>query len=172
MAQWRNAKLSNTKFGILCLTSEALSSSWLNFEAGALAKTVDSATFVCPYLIGLEPSQLPMPLAQFHVVKADKDGTFNLAKTINDALGDVALPKDQLKDAFDLYWPRLEKVLQELPAVEKKPAKRGAEDMLGKSLRSCERWPPLKRKGKKVCFSGPACLRCRTCLWVSWAVRG
>ena len=40
-ARWTNElaqELERTSFGILCLTKESLSSSWLNFEAGALAR--------------------------------------------------------------------------------------------------------------------------------------
>ena len=34
-------ELEGSNFGIICLTPENLESSWLNFEAGALSKTVD-----------------------------------------------------------------------------------------------------------------------------------
>jgi len=39
-------ELEETRFGIFCLTPENLDSRWLNFEAGAIAKTVDK-TYVC-----------------------------------------------------------------------------------------------------------------------------
>jgi TIR domain len=41
--------LSETKFGVICVTPENLvSAPWLTFEAGAIAKTIDERIFVCP----------------------------------------------------------------------------------------------------------------------------
>lgn len=110
--------LSNTKVGILCLTPENLHSEWLHFEAGALAKTIDNSTFVCPYLISLDPADVPLPLGQFQAKRADLEGTRSLVRTINEALGESALAEAQLNDAFDTYWPRLKETLDSLPAPE------------------------------------------------------
>jgi TIR domain-containing protein len=110
--------LSNTKVGILCLTPENLHSDWLHFEAGALAKTIDNSTFVCPYLISLDPADVPLPLGQFQAKRADFEGTRSLVRTINEALGESALAEAQLNDAFDTYWPRLKEILDSLPAPE------------------------------------------------------
>lgn len=129
-------ELSETKFGILCLTAENLDSPWLNFEAGALSKTIDDKTFVCPYLIGgLQPAEVPDPLGQFQSNPATKEGTQKLLKTINSVLAGKKLEEDVLNDAFDKYWPDLEEVLQNLPPVkgEGRP-KRKVEDMVEEIL--------------------------------------
>src|ERR1700734_3199682 len=63
--------LEKSKFGILCLTPGNLDSIWIHFEAGALAKTVDNKTFVCPYLLHVQPSDLTGPLTQFQAKKAN-----------------------------------------------------------------------------------------------------
>jgi len=129
-------ELSETKFGILCLTAENLDSPWINFEAGALSKTIDDKTFVCPYLIGgLQTAEVPDPLGQFQSNPATKEGTQKLLKTINSALAEKKLEEDVLNDAFDKYWPDLEKVLQNLPPAkgEKRP-KRKVEDMIEEIL--------------------------------------
>jgi hypothetical protein len=52
-----SAKLKDTHFGILCLTRENLAAPWLLFEAGALAKAIDSARVV-PVLLGVARSDL------------------------------------------------------------------------------------------------------------------
>src|SRR5688572_18638179 len=58
-------ELSQTRFGIICLTAENQTAPWILFEAGALAKTIEK-THVVPYLIGLEPTDVQRgPLAQF-----------------------------------------------------------------------------------------------------------
>ena len=45
--------LDETKFGVFCVTPENQGEPWLNFEAGALSKTVTERTYVCAYLIEL-----------------------------------------------------------------------------------------------------------------------
>jgi hypothetical protein len=66
-------QLAETRCGIICLT---------NFEAGALSKTIDNNTYVIPYLIDLEPSDiLPGPLTQFQAKRANKSETWQLICT-------------------------------------------------------------------------------------------
>jgi hypothetical protein len=109
---WR--KLAETNFGIVCLTPENCSAPWLLFEAGALAKTLDN-TFVCPYLIGLAPTDVPAgPLTQFQAKQATYDGTWDLVESINKARKG-SIRNDLLKENFELWWPKLERSLNELP---------------------------------------------------------
>lgn len=109
-------ELSETKFGIICLTKSNTEVPWILFEAGAVAKMVDDNTFVCPYLIDMESSDIPQgPLTQFHCKRANEDETLELLKTINRALGDDKLPEASLKRMFDKFWPDLNEVLQDLP---------------------------------------------------------
>jgi len=117
-------ELSQTKFGIICLTPENLDSRWINFEAGAISKTVEK-TYVCTYLFNLKPSEIEGPLSQFNHTKADKDDTRKLLLTVNRALEERALGESIIDDAFNLYWTRLEKVLNELPQPihERKPTR-------------------------------------------------
>jgi hypothetical protein len=46
---------------------------WVMFESGALSKVVKKS-MVVPYLFELESSDVKQPIAQFHRVKADKEG--------------------------------------------------------------------------------------------------
>ena len=57
-------ELEASAFGVLCVTQENLESPWLNFEAGALSKTVDKSR-VCPFLYGVKRSEIKGPLLQF-----------------------------------------------------------------------------------------------------------
>jgi hypothetical protein len=130
-ARWNRGidkELSETNFGIICLTKANLNAPWILFEVGALAKTLID-TFVCPYLIDLEPSDIPKgPLAQFQAERADEVGTWELVCTINKALKDAALPEEKLKRTFDRWWPDLRLMLKSLPI----------EDTLNESHRSLE----------------------------------
>lgn len=115
----------------------ALKSEWIHFEAGALSKTVEK-TYVCPLLIaGLEKEDVPYPLAQFQLKKADKDGMFDIVKTINSILDKTFLLSDEiLKKTFDRWWPDFEKVIDELPVLATDKTKRTQEEMLEEILNS------------------------------------
>ena len=89
-------------------------SDWILFEAGALSKTIIN-THVCPVLIGLEPSDVQGPLAQFQATRANKEEISSLLVTINAALGDKALADDHLREAFNMWWPKLDEALTGLP---------------------------------------------------------
>jgi hypothetical protein len=108
------------KFGIICLTAENLDSRWINFEAGAISKTVEK-TFVCTYLIDLKPTDIQGPLSQFNHTRAEKEDTRRLVRTINSALGDTAVGDDVLNDTFEAFWPRLEQNLSHLPSLRETP---------------------------------------------------
>jgi hypothetical protein len=119
-AKWTpeiNDQLSQTKFGIICLTPENQHKPWLAFEAGALAKTVDDAySYVVPYLIDMDKSDVQGPLAQFQAVPIDEKGTFGLLQSINKVPdNDAALPKERLEKVFKLGWPELKHVFENLP---------------------------------------------------------
>jgi hypothetical protein len=103
-------ELETAHFGIICVTPDNVNAPWLQFEAGALSKTLVN-TFVCPYLFGLHPTELKGPLAQFQAVRADREGTHHLLRTLNIAAGQNSLSTSQLDKAFQVWWPRLQKGL-------------------------------------------------------------
>jgi hypothetical protein len=113
------SRLETAKAGIICLTPSNLHSEWILFEAGALSKTLQN-TFVCPFLIGLEPSDVKPPLSQFQATKAHKHDVLKLLKTLNSALGENALAESHIEEAFDLWWPKLESRLKDLPSEDAK----------------------------------------------------
>jgi hypothetical protein len=124
-ARWSSdiaGELSDTSFGILCITPENLNAPWIHFEAGALSKTLEKA-LVCPYLFEVEPTDLEGPLVQFNAAKCEEDDTRKLILTINEAL-ETPLPLATIQESFDLWWPKLQARLQSLPAA-RAGAKRG-----------------------------------------------
>ncbi|MCH7737423.1 MAG: toll/interleukin-1 receptor domain-containing protein [Chloroflexi bacterium] len=110
------AHLEETKFGLICLTSDNLDAPWIMFEAGALSKIVEG-TYVVPYLFQVSLSQLQGPLTQFQATTAEKGDTREMMAIMNKALGENALPGDRLEEAFEKWWPELEKALKEIPAT-------------------------------------------------------
>jgi hypothetical protein len=127
-------ELEETKFGIICLTKSNQTAPWILFEAGALAKTVED-TFVCPYLIDLEPLDVQHgPLSQFQAKRADEKETLELLYTINKALRDSNLTNEQLKKTFDLWWPELKTMLEATPTDQSGKSRRPVEDMIEEIL--------------------------------------
>lgn len=112
-------QLEESKIGIICLTPENLEAQWILFEAGALSKTLKK-TYVCPYLFEVEPADIKGPLVQFQSTRANKNDTLKLIHTINQALEDEALPKEKLNEAFEVWWPKFEKSLENIPYIETK----------------------------------------------------
>jgi len=106
-------QLEESRFGIICLTPDNLAAPWILFEAGALSKAV-AGTFVCPYLFHVEPSDLTGPLTQFQATRADREGAWQLVKTVNSILGEGALSAASLDRCFDKWWPDLENQLNRI----------------------------------------------------------
>lgn len=123
-------ELQDASYGILCVTKENLSSAWLNFEAGALSKSIEQSK-VCPFLVDLKPSDIQdSPILQFQMANAAKDDVFKLFKSINTNLGEMKLSEDVLSTTFETFWPKIEKDLKEIPTANKLtiPDKKNVED--------------------------------------------
>jgi hypothetical protein len=127
-------ELSETRVGIICLTKDNQTAPWILFEAGALAKSIES-TFVIPYLVDLEPANIQRgPLNQFQAKKANKTETCEIIRTLNRRL-ENPLPDSQIERTFTRWWPDLEVVLNNLPDIKKEPeTRRSLEDMLSETL--------------------------------------
>lgn len=108
-------QLDETRFGIFCLTPENLNAPWILFEAGAVSKKLDDKTKVCPYLFGIEPTDITGPLTQFQAVKADKADTKKLMQAINRTLGSEALSDERFNRAFESNWKYLDEILKKVP---------------------------------------------------------
>ena len=123
--------LEHSSFGIICFTKDNIHAPWLNFEAGALSKSVEGSR-VAPFLFGVELSEMTnSPLFQFQATTFAKDDVKKLLDSLNTAGAAPLLREDLLNDAFDTLWPRLEARLNEIRGSEPE-AKEGAPSSQGK----------------------------------------
>jgi len=113
---WR--ALRTAKIGIVCLTPDNANSKWIHFEAGVIAKAFGKV-FTCPYLFGLQPSDLPGPLQHLQCTSADKQGTFRLVQEINKLLTVGQLEPDMLVASFNAHWHTLDDTLKKIANEEK-----------------------------------------------------
>ncbi|MBQ7718172.1 MAG: toll/interleukin-1 receptor domain-containing protein [Clostridia bacterium] len=115
-ARWNTEiaqELNESTFGIICVTKDNLSAPWLNFEAGALSKTIDNS-YVAPLLFDVKPSELKgSPISQFQSTSFTIEDMKRLIETLNTAAGNC-LNTSRLNKAFELCYPDLEKTIKEL----------------------------------------------------------
>lgn len=142
-AQWLvtiSEELADTAEGIVCVTPTNSQAPWLNYEAGALAKTTGQ-TAVRTVLLGLKPRDLPSgaPLSNFqHTNAVEKDEMFSLVESIHIRSGQTSVPLDKVEWAFEQAWPELETALKAIdlnqdaapPQVEERDEKTLLQDVL------------------------------------------
>src|SRR3954463_3776491 len=126
--KWLSAiseSLDSHSIGILVVTPGNIEAPWLNFEAGALSKQLGDEVRVIPYLLDFRTaSDLKAPLGQFNAALADEPGTWELVKTLN-AHTEHKLSDNDLRETFDMWWPRLEEKLEVIKAsVTQQPTSR------------------------------------------------
>jgi hypothetical protein len=118
--RWANVvakELETTKFGIICITRENLTTPWILFEAGALAKSMQEGR-VIPLLLDIEFRDITGPLAQFQAKKVEKTGLNDVVSSINQ-FSETKLTESRLVPQFTTLWPALE---AKVTAIPKTPA--------------------------------------------------
>lgn len=116
-------ELQDASFGILCVTKENISSQWLNFEAGALSKSIDQSK-VCPFLVDLKPSEIKdSPILQFQMTSATQEDVLKLFNSLNSNLGESRLTESVLNSAFEMFWPKIDEALKSITLTSENPDK-------------------------------------------------
>jgi hypothetical protein len=110
-------ELEDSSFGILCITRENISAPWVNFEAGALSKSLEQSR-VAPFLIDINRTDVTGPLLQFQSTIAEREDVRKLVGSLNQACGDHGLEEGRLDEIFNVWWPRLEEKLHTIQAAE------------------------------------------------------
>lgn len=100
------ARLSDANFGIFCTTPENVGSPWMNFEAGAVSKSVTEGS-VATLLLGMKPADVTGPLAQFQATRCEKEDLRKLIRTVNHHLASP-LAEPKVDTAFDRWWQEFE----------------------------------------------------------------
>lgn len=105
-------RLNASAFGIIVVTAENMNKPWLNFEAGALSKTLGGdPTRVVPLLVNFDDVyQLQGPISQFQAIKLNKEGMSRLCRSIATVIGLDPLTIDS---RFEWAWESLESAVGE-----------------------------------------------------------
>ena len=108
-ARWANElaiELNRSNFGIICIVPGNVNQAWLNFEAGAISKTLDVGR-VAPVLVGVDREEIVGPLAQFQSTVFEMTDIRRLVKSINRSHTDP-IDERQMSRTFDACWRGLE----------------------------------------------------------------
>ena len=111
---WNNRltkELEECKYGVVCLTPENVKAPWINFEAGALAKSMDSR--VSALMLGIATSDVKGPLSRFQNTWFEKEDFKKLIRSINNST-EKPLTSDVLNYIFEKMWPHLQASLSQI----------------------------------------------------------
>ena len=138
--------LNETDFGIVCVTRSNQHQPWLMFEAGALAKRLETAAVV-PICVDIAPAEVTGPLEAFQGRCLDEDGMRRLVHDIS-RTREEPLGADQVDKLFDRLWLDLKAVVDKAWDQVRAAAtpRRSPQDMLEElveRVRRLERNQPL-----------------------------
>lgn len=117
---WNNRlskELEECNYGIICLTPENVAAPWIHFEAGSLAKAMDSR--VSALMLGINTSDVKGPLSRFQNTRFEEKDVHSLIRSINDAT-EHPLSSESLTYIFNIMWPHLK---QEIETIQQEMSK-------------------------------------------------
>ncbi|MFL4480535.1 hypothetical protein ACIPUB_19955 [Paeniglutamicibacter sp. ORCA_105] len=104
-------ELSDTDFGIICLTRANQAEQWINYEAGALSREVDGKRLrLGVFLVDFDDTkEVNSPMNIFQCKMATLEGMSDLMTSLNDL--EPKLNEATLKKRISYAWPDLEKAV-------------------------------------------------------------
>jgi hypothetical protein len=96
--------LDQTTFGIVCADPSNHTSNWLNFELGALAKSIEKWN-IKVFLYELKPGELKGPLTLYQPVKIEKREVARLFEDIQANFSHIPVTQKGIVANLDKHWP-------------------------------------------------------------------
>lgn len=117
-----HGNLSDITYGIIVTTAENQARPWINYEAGALWKSIHESTRVVPLLLDLEISDLTSPLKNFQLrqLKQPDKRKPEFKKLINSLNNARPHPVEQsvLDEAFEMQWHKMEAIFERIEDID------------------------------------------------------
>lgn len=133
-------ELETSNYGIICVTPGNIERPWLNFEAGALARSFEEG-LISPFLFGVDRPPTDGPLAQFQATLYERVDVLALVRSINRHTK-VPLEAQLLDRVFGKLWPSLKEALDPLlasAAAESESTKHIADEKINELLELARR---------------------------------
>lgn len=125
------SELEERDFGIVVLTRENLRSEWVNFEAGALGKSLGEGK-VAPLLVDVTRADVVGPLSQFQsTLLTEKD---DMLKFIEELAELTTVRPESVRLLFNSQWDALQRVVSMKVGAQEPATKRSSESMLEEIL--------------------------------------
>jgi hypothetical protein len=125
-------ELQERDYGVVVLTRDNMSSPWINFEAGALGKSLGTG-MVAPLLLDLTRVDVEGPIAQFQNTLLTDSG--EMRQFVRDlASRSSAIPEDSVDTLFNAKWAELEVVIEQATGMGSPKTSRSTESMLEEVL--------------------------------------
>lgn len=124
-------QLSDTDFGIVCVSKQNQGAPWLNYEAGALSRKVDAKRELMPVLLVDfdDTVEVKGPVTGFQMKFATLDGFYSIMKDLNESELGPGIDKDILRKRVELNWPTIESEVQKVKTShESQEAQKRTED--------------------------------------------
>jgi hypothetical protein len=111
-----DAQLTDTDFGIVCVSKANQHAPWLNFEAGALSRRVDAKRELMPVLLIDFDSmnEVEGPVTGFQMQMATVDGFFAIMKDLNSCELGPNISEKILRSRVELAWLDIEKEVRKV----------------------------------------------------------
>ena len=120
-----SSTLEQIDFGIVILTKENFNSPWLQFEAGAISKTIERSKLI-PFLVDIEESELSGPLSFFQAISFNKSNIFRLVKMLAESSKTNFRDDKRLEIVFEKWYPELEDKINEIKQLTSYPINKNA----------------------------------------------
>ncbi len=105
--------LDQSVMKILCVDPPNQSSSWLIFEAGAIAKSTDKWNIKI-FLFELKLEELRGPLSQYQTVLLDESDVRRMFEDIHAIIDGVKISKQEMVENLGYEWPDFKKTVQNI----------------------------------------------------------
>jgi hypothetical protein len=116
-ARWQSEiskELNASSYGLACITSDNLASTWMAFEAGALTKELEQSRFAT-VLFGVGKAQVPAPFNMFQATDFNESEMRQLIEDINAAVPEANRRLiGHLDKSFRTFWPELSGKVQQI----------------------------------------------------------
>ncbi|WJY00883.1 toll/interleukin-1 receptor domain-containing protein [Curtobacterium sp. 458] len=99
------AQLASTDYGIIVLSAANHARPWVNYEGGALAKTLDSP--VSTVLLDIKPSDIDGPLGPFQATRFEDQGDMKRLLSEVAVAASPEMPPGSIDVLFESVWPAL-----------------------------------------------------------------
>lgn len=112
-------KLDQCSYGLICLTPENQERPWIQFEAGAISKSIKDGKVFPILTCGLGNADLKGPLTQFQSTIYNKVDFFKLITVLNEGMDEYKKEPEHLKSSFEHFWDKFaDKVNRELSEIQ------------------------------------------------------